>query len=81
MNVLIYTKPGCGPCVKAKALLKMKGIDFTEMTIGMDLLSEDFIATFPEQKSVPFVLINNEKIGGYNELVEYFDSRPQFLAE
>ena len=80
MNVIIYTKPGCGPCVKAKSLLKMKGIDFTEMAIGSDLLKEDFIATYPEQKSVPLVIINDEKIGGYNELVEYFDNRPQFLA-
>jgi len=80
MNVLIYTKPGCGPCLKAKTLLKIKGVPFTEMVIGSDLLAEDFIATYPTQKTAPLIIIDEQKIGGYNELVEYFDSRPQFLA-
>lgn len=75
MKGLIYTKPGCGPCAKAKTLLKIRGVEFNEMTIGTDILTEDFIATFPEQKTVPLIFINDQKIGGYDDLVKYFDSK------
>ena len=81
-NVIIYTKDNCGYCVQAKNLFNAKSISYQEMKIGVDLTREDFMGLFPEVKTVPFIIIDGEKVGGYDKLIEYYD-RPaqQFLAE
>lgn len=71
MIVLIYTKESCPACTKAKAYLKMKNIDFNESVLGKDILREDFIELFPEQKTVPLIIIDGVKIGGYDDLVNH----------
>lgn len=75
MNVLVYTKDQCPFCVRAKMMLDIKGIPFTETVIGQDILREDFIELFPEQKTVPLIIIDGVKIGGYEDLRQYFDDR------
>lgn len=81
-NVVIYTKDNCPYCVQAKNLFTNKGQQYTEMKIGADLSREDFISLFPEVKTVPFIIIDGEKVGGYDKLIEWYD-RPErtFLAE
>lgn len=81
-NIVIYTKDNCPYCVQAKNLFTNKGQQYTEMKIGVDLTREDFMGLFPEVKTVPFIIIDGEKVGGYDRLIEYYD-RPErsFLAE
>lgn len=76
MNVLIYSKDNCSYCLKAKNLLAINNIPYIESLIGKDILREDFISLFPEQKTVPLIIINEQKIGGYNELVDYIRTKP-----
>lgn len=80
MNVLVYTKKDCPSCIKAKSLLNIKGIDFRESVIGEDILREDFVATFPEVRTAPLIIVDGVKIGGYEQLREYIENRPEFLA-
>lgn len=77
--VIIYTKDNCPSCVKAKQLLNMKQVMYHETVIGKDMLREDFMATFPEVQTVPLIFIDEQKVGGYEQLREYFDNQPQFL--
>lgn len=81
-NIIIYTKDNCPFCVKAKEFFSQKNELYTEMKLGEDLTREDFMSIFPDVRTVPFIIINGEKVGGYDRLVEYY-SRPdqQFLAE
>ena len=79
-NIIVYTKPTCSYCVKAKQLLTLKDKQYTEVVIGTDIMTENFLEMFPEVRAVPFVVIDGVKIGGYEELVEQFDNNPQFLA-
>ena len=83
MRIIIYTKENCPYCVKAKTLLKIKGLEFNEVYLGVDMQREDFIAMFPEQKTVPLIIIDGVKIGGYDKLTEWFDNGggKQYLAE
>lgn len=67
-NILVYTKPNCPYCVKAKQLLTLKGKQYTEVVIGTDMLREDFMALFPEVRTVPLIIIDGNKIGGYEQL-------------
>lgn len=80
MQAMIFTKKDCPYCVRAKALLSMKSVPFTESVIGEDMLRETFIEMYPNQKTVPLILIDGQQVGGYDQLVEYFNNKPQFLA-
>jgi glutaredoxin len=60
----------------------MRDQQFNEMKIGVDVTREEFIDTFPEVRTVPFIIIDGEQVGGYDRLIEYYN-RPErnFLAE
>ena len=81
-NVLIYTKDNCSYCVQAKNLFTNKGQQYIEKKIGKDLTREEFLESFPDVRTVPFIIIDTEKVGGYDKLIEWYD-RPErsFLAE
>lgn len=71
--ILIYGKPQCPFCEKAKALCEMRGFDYEYRSMGTDFTREELLETFPTARSVPQIVINGTKIGGYNELVNYIE--------
>lgn len=75
MKALIYTKSNCQYCVKAKTLFGIRGIEYIETVIGEDIQREDFMSLFPEQKSVPLIIIDGEKVGGYDDFVKWLDTK------
>lgn len=81
-RVIIYTKDHCPYCVQAKNLFSEKAVTYQEMKIGVDLSREEFMEIFPDVRTVPFIIIDEERIGGYDRLVEYYNRPEQhFLAE
>tara|TARA_R110000822_G_scaffold88734_2_gene205456 strand:- start:6771 stop:7022 length:252 start_codon:yes stop_codon:yes gene_type:complete len=81
-KIMIYTKDNCPYCTQAKAQLSIKNEDYTEMKIGADLTREEFGNIFPGVKTVPFIIINGEHVGGYDKLIEWYNRPGQsFLAE
>lgn len=80
MKALVYSKDNCPYCVRAKALLTRNNVAYEEVVIGKDILREDFMSEFPEQKTVPLIFVEGERVGGYDNLVVWFDNRKQFLA-
>ena len=40
--------------------------------LGQDISREDFFKKFPNVKSVPQIVINNQNIGGLNDLEKWF---------
>jgi len=71
MNV-VWSKPNCPFCVKAKALLDAKGIKYEVREIGSGFTREDLLAAVPQAKTVPQIFLDNKLIGGYNELQSMF---------
>ena len=69
----IYGKPQCPYCEKAKALCESRQFDFTYKSLGDDYTREELLETFPNARTVPQIIINGTKIGGYNELVNYIE--------
>jgi glutaredoxin len=52
------------------------------MKIGAELTREEFMEIFPNVRTVPFIIIDGEEVGGYDRLVEYYNRPEQhFLAE
>jgi glutaredoxin len=83
MKIQLYTKDGCTYCDKAKALLTIKGYNFSEVNVSKtDTLLEEFKAQYPTVRTMPFILIDGVPIGGYDKLNEWVNENgKQFLAE
>lgn len=68
-NVEIYTLQTCPFCLRAKKLLKKKGVKFTEYKIdGDDNARTQMIERTKGRRTVPQVFINNQYIGGCDDL-------------
>lgn len=68
-NVEIYTWSTCPFCIRAKALLKKKGVGFTEYTIDGDEVARDQMAQRANgRRSVPQIFINDQYIGGCDDI-------------
>jgi len=69
----VYTKSTCSYCVKAKQLLSSKSIEFLEKNIETQELRLELLARYPEVKTVPQIYLGDVRIGGYDDLVKYFE--------
>src|SRR5258705_6146227 len=67
-SIRMYTTTWCGYCVRAKALLDSRGLEYDEIHLDDD---EAFRARLHELTgawTVPQILIDDRPIGGYTEL-------------
>jgi glutaredoxin 3 len=68
-HVTIYTRPGCGYCSRALALLEQKGANFTEIQAGFDpalrqeMMQRSGRATFPQ------IFVGEKHIGGCDDMM------------
>lgn len=68
-NVEVYTWASCPFCIRAKALLKQKGIEFTEYAIDGDEAARTAMAKRANgRRSVPQIFVNNQHLGGCDDL-------------
>jgi glutaredoxin 3 len=68
-NVEIYTWQTCPFCIRAKMLLKWKGVKFTEYKIDGDETARGKMAERSQGKrSLPQIFINQQHIGGCDDL-------------
>ena len=68
MNVVIYSKPACGYCVAAKNLMNNKGIEYEERYLDNQESIMQFITEHPDKRSMPQIWIDDEHIGGFEQL-------------
>jgi len=69
-EIIIYTKEICPYCVRAKALLQRKGQSFIEIKITDDKTKEEMIKKSGGRLTVPQIFINNQHVGGCDDLYE-----------
>jgi len=69
----IYGKPQCSYCDKAKMLCETRGYKYIYKSLDTDFTREELLEQFPNARTVPQIIINGDKIGGYNELVSYIE--------
>jgi glutaredoxin 3 len=67
-KIEIYTKSYCPYCHRAKELLKIKGVNFTEYDVSQDPEREAEMLQRSGRSTVPEIFINNQLIGGCDEL-------------
>tara|TARA_B100000902_G_C26897294_1_gene710358 strand:- start:382 stop:660 length:279 start_codon:yes stop_codon:yes gene_type:complete len=77
-SVVIYSKPNCPSCVKAKALMDKMNVTYEAKSIGTDIQPSQLMALFEEKglpapRTAPQIFISDQHIGGYEALVSYID--------
>jgi glutaredoxin len=68
MKAIVWSKNQCPYCDQAKALLKMKGIEFEERNVSTDWTKEQLLEAVPTARTVPQIILDGELIGGFTEL-------------
>jgi glutaredoxin-like protein len=72
--VVIFAKPGCPHCARAKALLHANGYRYDEITLGNHITSSTLRAV-SGSGTWPQIFIDGKLIGGADELEAYFGVR------
>jgi glutaredoxin 3 len=68
-KVEVYTTTFCPYCVRAKSLLKSKGVPFTEIDVTDDAaLRQKMVELAGGRRTVPEIFINGKIVGGYDDL-------------
>ena len=77
MAIVIYSKPNCTFCTKAKGLLGKLGHAYEEKMLGKDFHTPDemFEEIGKQVRTMPQIMIDDKLVGGYNQLVEYFSDK------
>jgi glutaredoxin 3 len=66
--VRLYTTRFCGYCVRAKHLLRSRGIPFEEINVTGDDAARAWLVEVTGQRKVPQIFIHGQPIGGFVEL-------------
>jgi glutaredoxin 3 len=69
-KVVMYTTQVCPYCVRAKALLKQRGVEaIEEIRVDMDPSQRERMMALTGRRSVPQIFIGDTHVGGCDDLV------------
>lgn len=76
MDIIIYSKPNCNWCVKAKELMNKLGMKYDEKKLDEDYTRDYLRLLVPENLplTVPQIFVNGNRIGGYEDFAEWCDN-------
>jgi glutaredoxin 3 len=69
-GVILYTTDPCGFCRQAKALLRSRGVDYTEINLAKDPQGRAALVAITGQMTFPQIVIGERSLGGFRELLE-----------
>ncbi len=67
-RIRVYTTRWCGYCVRAKALLEDRGLEYDEVSLDDDPAFRQKLFDLTGAWTVPQILVDDRLIGGYTEL-------------
>ncbi len=67
-RVRVYSTLVCPYCIRAKLLLRQKGIAFEEIDVTHDPDARRWLLETTGRRTVPQIFIDDEPIGGFEEL-------------
>ena len=74
-RVLMYTTAVCPYCIRAKQLLKLKGVEqIEEIRVDTDPAARQHMMEITGRRTVPQIFIGDTHVGGHDDLVA-LDSR------
>jgi glutaredoxin 3 len=73
-KVTVYTTDPCSFCVRVKALLKSRDVEFDEVNLAKDPAGRVALAKRTGMMSFPQVLVGERVVGGYSEVQKAADN-------
>lgn len=68
-RVLMYTTAVCPYCVRAKMLLKARGVtEIEEVRIDLDRARRDEMMSKTQRRTVPQIYIGDTHVGGFDDM-------------
>lgn len=64
----MYSTTWCGYCIRAKALLERRGLEYEEILMDDDPAFRQKLLELTGRWTVPQIFIDDKPIGGYTEL-------------
>ena len=68
MKAVIWSKDACPFCVQAKALLKLRGIEYEERNVSKKWTREQLLEAVPDARTLPQIFLDDQHIGGFTDL-------------
>lgn len=68
-NIVIYTTRYCPYCIRAKALLDSKQVEYQEVAVDNDPALRQKMTQLSGRRTVPQIFIDEQSIGGCDELM------------
>ena len=68
VRVRMFTTLICPYCIRAKMLLKSKGVAYEEIDVTGDKEMRAWLVATTGRRTVPQIFIGEESIGGFHEL-------------
>lgn len=77
-QIVVFSKPGCPYCYKAKVFLNNLDLPFKEISLNPSednyTYKRDKLFNYYNHRSYPIIVINNNLLGGYSELVHSYNT-------
>ena len=68
-EIVMYSTGWCPYCVRARALLERKGLEFREIKIDEDPAERDaMLARSGGRRTVPQIFVGDHHVGGFDDL-------------
>ncbi|MBN8511911.1 MAG: hypothetical protein J0L79_02615 [Rickettsiales bacterium] len=68
LKILIYSKSTCMYCIRAKDLLDKNSIPYQMIDLSNNVDLHQKLAAKTGQNTVPYVFVNDQFVGGFNQL-------------
>lgn len=74
-TAIVYSQANCPACVEAKDLLEQHGYVVEVRMLGNDgnAMKKRLMQDFPEARSIPQVILNNQKVGTLPTLKKFLN--------
>ena len=80
--VRMYTTQVCPYCIRAKSLLKQRGVEqIDEVRIDLDPAQRDHMIELTGRRTVPQIFIGDTHVGGCDELIALEDPVAMLLED
>ena len=77
--VVIFSKPGCPHCARARGLLEKNGVTYEEVELGKGITFST-IRAVSSRGTAPQVFMGGKLIGGADDLEQYFSAAQRKAA-
>jgi len=67
-EVIMYSTRFCPYCMRARRLLKNKGVSFEEISVGSDRALWEEMEQKSNRNTVPQIFIDGKSVGGFDDI-------------